>query len=178
VSLVTHIRLLANIKMKYLPFENITYTTNLSPEEVVERIQGIIEPNKTFRLTGIFGNSNHKPYEGTINRNSFSIKRIIGYRNSFLPRITGEIVSNFKGTKIEVKMRLHILVLIFMFIWCGGVGLGFITFLTSSINNGTFDSAIIVPFGMLAFGYGLTTGGFKYESIKSKNYLAQLFKAE
>ena len=169
---------MANIKMKYLPFENITYQTKLDSEEILKRINEIIEPKKTFRMTGIFGSSDHKPYEGSVNGNSFSITRIIGYRNSFLPRIKGSIKKDFGKTVVNVKMRLHPFVLVFMFIWCGGVGLGFLAFLTSSLEKGTFEPAILIPLAMLLFGYGLTTGGFKYESIKSKKYLAELFEAE
>lgn len=36
----------------------------------------------------------------------------------------------------------------------------------------------LIPFAMLVFGYALVTGGFKYESIKSKKDLAQLFEAK
>ena len=164
--------------MKYLPFENITYHTKLESEEILKRINEIIEPQKTFRMTGIFGSSNHRPYEGNVNGNSFSMTRIIGYRNSFLPRINGKIEKDFRKTEVNVKMRLHPFVLVFMFVWCGGVGFGFLAFLAASIGKGAFDPAILVPLGMLLFGYGLTTGGFKYESIKSKKYLAELFEAE
>lgn len=164
--------------MKYLPFENITYQTKLDTKEVINRINKIIEPQKTFRMTGVFGSSDHKPYEGSITGNSFNMNRIIGYRNSFLPRITGYIKKDFGKTEINVKMTLPPFILVFMFIWCGGVGLGFLSFLISSIRKETFEPTILIPLVMLLFGYGLTTGGFKYESIKSKKYLAELFEAE
>lgn len=177
-AMTSHGERVANIKMKYLPFENITYQTKLDSEEILSRINEIIEPKKTLRMTGIFGSSDHKPYEGSINGSSFNINRIIGYRNSFLPRIKGNIEKDFGKTKVNVKMRLHPFVLVFMIVWCGGVGLGFLAFLTATIGKGTFEPAILIPLGMLLFGYGLTTGGFKYESIKSKKYLAELFEAE
>lgn len=164
--------------MKYLPFENITYRTKLELEEIQKRINEVIEPKKTFRMTGIFGNSSHKPYEGSINGNSFSITRIIGYRNSFLPRINGVIEKDFNGSKINVKMRLHVFVIVFMCIWFGGVGVGCLAVLTPLFNSDTFEPMKLIPFGMLLFGYALVTGGFKYESIKSRKYLAQLFEAE
>jgi|GEM_PF-3448503 len=45
-------------------------------------------------------------------------------------------------------------------------------------NDQNFEPVILIPLGMLVFGYVLVTGGFKYESVKSKKYLAQLFEAE
>jgi len=165
--------------MKFLPFEKITYRTKLDSEEILNRIWEIVEPKKTFRMTGIFGSSSeHKPYEGSINGNSFSITRIIGYRNSFLPIIKGNIEENLRYTKVNVKMRLHISVFFFMSIWLGGVGIACIFFLASIFNNQEFEPAILIPFGMFIFGYVLLTGSFKYESIKSKKFLAELFEAE
>jgi hypothetical protein len=164
--------------MKYLPFENITYHTKLDTEEILNKINEIIEPKKTFRMTGIFGSSDHKPYEGNINENSFDITRIIGYRNSFLPRIKGNIIKDFGRTKVNVKMRVHTFVIVFMFIWFGGVGIGCLAVLASMFGNQNFEPMTLIPFGMLIFGYALITGGFKYESIKSKKYLAELLEAE
>lgn len=131
-------------------------------------------------MTGKFGTNNHKPYEGSINGNSFSITRIIGYRNSFLPRISGEIEKDFDGSRINVKMRLHVVVIVFLFIWFGGVGIGCSAALATGFKFGSqsFEPMSLIPFGMLIFSYALVTGGFKYESIKSKKYLSQLFEAE
>jgi hypothetical protein len=164
--------------MKYLPSENITYRTKLDSGEISKRVNEIIEPKKTFRMTGIFGGKNHKPYEGSVNGLSFKITRIIGYRNSFLPNITGEIEKDLNGSKINVKMRLHSFVLLFMFIWLTIVGSVSLTVLISSIDKSTFEPLIVIPLGMFLFGYGMTLGGFKYESSKSKKYLAELFEAE
>ncbi len=166
--------------MKYLPFENITYQTKLETEEILNRINEIIEPKKTFRMTGIFGSSDHKPYEGSINGNTFNLTRIISYRNSFLPRIKGDIVKDFGRTKVNVKMRVNTFVIVFMFIWLGGVGIGCLAVLASGFKFGgqNFEPMTLIPFGMLIFGYALVTGGFKYESLKSKKYLAELFEAE
>ena len=108
--------------MKYLPAENIVYKTKLKEHEVINRLSNYIEEEKLIRF-GLFGGSISKAYEGEISKESFDIKRIIGYRNSFLPRINGIIEKDFDGTAIKVKMRLHILVVVFLCIWCGGVGL-------------------------------------------------------
>tara|TARA_Y100001934_G_C12346411_1_gene773062 strand:+ start:1401 stop:1910 length:510 start_codon:yes stop_codon:yes gene_type:complete len=166
--------------MRYLPFENITYLTKLELEEIQKRIDEVIEPEKTFRMTGIFKSSDHKPYEGTVDGNSFNITRIIGYRNSFLPKISGVIEKDLKGNKINVKMRLHVFVIVFMFIWFGICGVECLAVLAIGFNffSQNFQPITLVPFGMLIFGYALVTLGFKYESIKSKKYLAELFEAE
>jgi hypothetical protein len=38
---------------------------------------------------------------------TFDIQRIIGYRNSFLPRIGGTIAADGRGSAISIAMKLH-----------------------------------------------------------------------
>lgn len=164
--------------MKYLPFENISYKSKLDSGEVLERINQITEPKKAFRLIGFFVSSNQKPYEGWVDGRSFKLNRIIAYGNSFLPIISGSIEKDFNGSTINIKMRLNTFVLVFIFIWFGGVGIACLAAIVSLLSEQNFDPLTLIPFGMLIFAYALVTGGFKYESIKSKKYFAKLFGAE
>jgi hypothetical protein len=159
--------------MKYLPIENIIFKTSLKEDEIIRRLSDCIEPEKTFRFS-VFSSSSAQSYEGQINGSSFTINRIIGYRNSFLPRINGVIERDLDGLTIKVKMRLHIFVIVFLCIWCGGC----IAFLIQAFDNSAFNQATLIPFGMLIFIYALTMGGFKYESYKSKKDLQALFEAD
>ena len=160
--------------MRFLPTENITYKTRLKPEEINKRLSDIVESKKAFN---IFSSSSTKSYEGQINDQMFDIKRIIGYRNSFLPRIKKTILRDYDGITIRVKMRLHIFVIIFLCFWFGSAGFGFIVVLTQSFNL-EFDVRTLITFGMLLFVYGMAMGGFKFESYKSKKELQKLFEAE
>ena len=164
--------------MKYLPFENITYRTKLDSNEVLKRISEKVEPKKPFRITEIFWENNYKPYKGIVKGKTFNITRIIQYRNSFLPQIKGNVENDINGTKVNIKMRLHPIVLTFMIIWFSGVGIGFLLTLSILLSNKSFEPMTLIPFGMLIFGYALVTGGFKYESIKSKKYFNELFESE
>lgn len=163
---------------KFLPFENITYQSRLDSDQILSRLSKVVEPKKTFRMKGIFSSGDHKPYEGTIEGNTFSINRIINYRNSFLPRIEGTIEKDLRGSNVVVKMRLHAFIFIFAFFWLGAVGIGCMVVLFSLWNNEPIEPVAFVPFAMILFFYVLVTGAFKYESIKSKKYLAELFAAE
>jgi len=163
--------------MKFLPTENITYKTKLKEEQIMGRLSDLIEPEKTFRF-GIFSSGSTKSYEGQINAGTFDIKRIIGYRNSFLPRINGIIEKDYDGINIKVKMRLPVFVIVFLCFWCGGVGLACIVILTQSFGNSEFNPATLIPFGMLLFVYGLTMVAFKFESNKSKRDFQRIFEAD
>ena len=168
--------LLDKIKMKYLPFESITYETNLDSKEILKRINEEIEPIKKFRMSGVFSNYKHKPYEGYINNYSFRMSRIMEYQNSFTPIIKGVIKNNLKGTKINITMELHPFILILM------CSLPFIIGIIFVIS----DYVGIFPFGLNALMSLLTTFlvylimiiAFKFESRKSKEYLFNLFEAK
>lgn len=163
--------------MNLLPFENITYETRLSLIEIQSRISDIIEPKKTFRKPAIFRSVDTKPYEGRLVGNTFKVTRLIRYQNSFLPKIKGEIEKGYRGTKVNIKMRLHPFVLVFMLIWFGGVIMAAVSMLAASVTEG-FDGIALIPVGMLVFGYALVTGAFKYETQKSKKFFAELFEAK
>ncbi|MDK2771532.1 MAG: hypothetical protein KYX68_04805 [Flavobacterium sp.] len=164
--------------MIFLPKENIIYKTKLEPIEIIYRLNNVIEPYKSFRLKGILSEKEFKEYEGEIINNTYNVKRIISYRNSFLPRIEGEIIKDLSGTKINVKMKLHSLVLFFMIIWMSLTLIFFLFLLKEMIKAEKFSFEIFPALLMLIFGYGMTLGGFKYESIKSKKYFEKLFEAE
>ncbi len=164
--------------MKFLPLEDLTYKTRLSEQQLIERLFDQIGPSQGISF-GFFGDrSPAKPYEGFVAGRAFEMKRIIRYRNSFLPVIRGTIVNDFDGLTIRIKMRLQIFVIIFMCIWCGGVGIAAISILTVSIADSKFNPVIFGPMGMLLFAYILATGAFKLESIKSRDDLKNILDAD
>ena len=75
-------------------------------------------------------------------------------------------------------MRLDGFIVVFLCIWFGGIGMAGVALLTNSIRNNEFSPVTFIPWGMLTFGYILTTMGFKFECNKSKIFLQHLFEAE
>jgi hypothetical protein len=163
--------------IKYLPVENIVYKTKIKEDEVIRLLSDSIEPEKNFRFK-IFISSSSKPYEGKINSNTFEIKRIINYRNSFLPRIKGVISRESDKTIIKVKMQLHPFVVSFLSIWFISIGFVTIILLLQLFIDAKFNPLTLIPFVMLIFAYALTMFAFKLESNRSKKDLQKLFKAE
>ena len=166
--------------MNILPYENVTYKTHLSKEEIIKRLSRETEPKQMFRVGAIFGN--HKEYEGTVSNSSFKIQRIISYRNSFLPQIIGNIREEKGYTSIEITMRLRNFVIIFIMVWM-------IIFLLLSPffiplffreveSKFVANLASYTPFLMLIFIYIISTLSFKIESNTSKLFFERLFEAE
>jgi hypothetical protein len=163
--------------MKYLPAEDISFQSKLKATELIQRLKDSVEPERAFRF-GLFQRRETKPYQGKVVGNSFNISRIISYRNSFLPRISGNIENTFDGSLIKVKMRLHVAVLIFLCIWSGIVGSVGIAFLSQAFGSTHFDPMTLIPLGMLVVFYVVIMLAFKYESTQSKADLQSLFEAE
>ena len=164
---------------KFLPVENYTLKTKLSVEEVRNRIANKIEPKKNFRLT-LLGNNSSKPYEGILVNNKFTISRIINYRNSFLPVITGSILNGKEKTMVKINMQLQKFVLIFVAFWIGSVVIALVMQILSFLNKSakTFSLPLIISFGSIIFLGLLTFFAFKKESKISKEFLARLIEGE
>ncbi|WP_375560022.1 hypothetical protein ACE193_20235 [Bernardetia sp. OM2101] len=168
--------------MLLLPYEELTYKTHLSKDEILKRLSNETESKQLIRIGSIFGG--HKEYEGTINENSFEISRIISYRNSFLPRIKGEIEERKEATFVHIKMSLSTWVMIFLPIVA--VILFTINSITSFLRSpfAQVESEFItglssyMPFLIGVLFYVIITFSFKLESFGSKRFFKGLLEAE
>ncbi len=158
-----------------LPYERFVIETRLTPGQVAERLREVTAPGRRLRLRSSAGG---KAFEGTVSDLEFRLTRVIGYRNSFLPVVRGRIEDAPDGARIEVSMRLHPAVFGFMALWFGFLTIILaVIFAIASIRQ-TFSPFFLVPLGIYAFGYALTTGGFKLESRRSREQLEAMLGAE
>lgn len=163
--------------MKLLPFENITYRTKLGESEVRQIIENNIEPKDLFRQ--FRSKKSDKLFEGEMYGNEFSVRRIITYRNSFLPKITGEIIDEGRERLVNVRLRLHVFVIVFLMVWFVSLLSFLLFFLITQTNNEEFETIpILILLSMLIFGYGLTVGAFFYEAAKTKKIFSRLLQTD
>lgn len=92
------------------------------------------------------------PFIGSVQAESFAIRRDIRGRNSFLPRIRGRIIPTPTGSRIDVIMFLHPFTALFMILWLGIVG--------NVALMATSRSALILAGMFFIFAVALTAGGF------------------
>jgi hypothetical protein len=163
--------------MAFAPYENIILESDLSYNEILNRIQKIIEP-KRFIFSRLFKKNNGKTYEGELFENKFKMRRIILYTNSFIPIIYGTIITESNKTKIYIRMKLHIFVKIFMCLWFGFFISFFLPDIRLFISNMELNVFPLTPVIVILFGYIFMIGSFKAESRKSKIYLGELFEAK
>ena len=155
--------------MKFLPFENISFKTNLSQDEVKKRMSKNIEP---------FGSDWGRIFEGELKGNLFEIRRNIWYQSSFIPAIKGVIRNDGEKTFLQVEMKLPTLVLIFVCISFGFAFIIFLLFVMAGIFSGHFPIVALLPFGMMVFCYLLTMTSFKLECGKTKKELEKIIEGD
>ena len=158
-----------------LPYQRLVFESQFSKEEIIRRL--IAEVASRRISFGIFENRREK-FEGEVSENGFKISRIIRYRNSFRPVIEGEFSSLVKGVRIDVRLRLHTMVMIFSLLWLGFglVAAGAVIF--QIISTGGFASGMFIPFGMLLFYFLLMTLAFGVEANKAGKLLSEIFAAD
>lgn len=164
--------------MKYLPFENLNYTTNLKPQEIIERLAKNVEP-KRMRRIAFLANKDHKEFEGKIEKTDFQIQRILSNsNNSFLPKIIGKIEEKGNETIINVKMKLRVFSVIMAIFFTSFFAFVLIAPFLFTDQVDKYYLKFIIPFFLFVLVYFLITWAFKSESNKAKKLLSQLFNTQ
>jgi hypothetical protein len=150
--------------MNLLPHDKFNVFVHLPPWEVCRRLLENVS-EKTFWSDLFPGDMKFK---GDIQESSFKIYRNIGYRNSGLPVLCGELEEIEGGTKIKVEMRLHRFVQLFLGFWV----VMQLSFLVRGMES--FIPSLIMIFAAGAIVYL----GFLFEARKSKEVFIALFEKE
>ena len=160
-----------------MAFYSFQLQSDLSTQGALDIIQKLARERPGFgqSLKESFGwrPEDNPPFIGKVEGNEFSFYRDIRGRNSFLPRIRGRVLAYRNGSRIEVNMYLHPLVILFMLFWLGGVG----SAAASMLWRGKGTEAL-VPLGMFVFGLLMILGGFYPEAIKARRILEERIQRE
>ncbi len=159
-----------------MPFYRFQVDTPLTKLAVLERIRAVSRKAPGFfqSIQESFGGREGgcPPFIGNVGENTFWLYRDIRYRNSFLPRVRGRVVSTSVGTRVFVEMYLHPLVGAFMLLWLGGIGSVAVSFVRRAETLGAVFAA-----GMFMFGVALTLGCFYPEALKARRLLEECIRA-
>ena len=153
--------------VRLLPYHRFELSSPMKANDALDAMRARTEPVQWFRWQ--WPNSNNdKRFEGEITATGFNVRRVLGYRNSFAPRVIGEVQSQGAMSRIVVTMRPHAFVLAFVAVWVAlfGVGVWF-----SSGGAPWFAALMIVA------GYLLVSGGFWFEANKQEGVLREIFRA-
>jgi len=146
----------------------MTISTTYSTSEVLSRLSSSIQKPHL----NIFSYPQAEPpFIGKMNGNRFSVYRAIQYRNSFLPRIKGVILPKGDHAEISIRMILHPIITAFMCVWMGGIVFFIALVITFHFKDELLVNpaiALLMPLGMMTFGYLLMTVPFQVEAKKAE----------
>lgn|GEM_PF-1491988 len=156
--------------MKFWPSDSFVVKTQMSPEDIVKKMDSVVEKRSGFHWPG-----RTKRFRGEVSQDGFKIRRIIYYRNLSRPVVRGEFLPREQGTEVVVRMDLSWLANVMMTLW-----LIFACFFAWPpvfllVTGRLLDSArallpLVVPFIALFFHFA----GFWYEARKQRKMLTEL----
>lgn len=142
----------------------------IPPQVLVDRLRSVVTGES--KLSKFFGSAwasqelRDVPFIGDVRDDSFTIRRNIHYRNSFLPRISGRIVPTLTGARVQILMYVHPFVGLFMVLFLTAAG--HVAFTKHSTSG-------FPPWGLFAFGIALLAGGFFLEAVIARRKLTAVF---
>ena len=161
--------------MAFVPFLHITWTSPLDEAVLRARVAEVIEPAVKPGERWIF-DDRARPYEGALTGEGFTASRVTGYRNWFLPRISGRFERADGQTRITIHMRLPAATKLIAFLWLLAGVFALASLVLSRITPAVrFYPAFAPAFFFTPAGYAAMTVLFRRESEASRRFFAELF---
>lgn len=92
----------------FLSGRRLVFDSPLTPDQATERLRQQVTP-PAWKLV----EDRPQLFEGTFENGRFQMVRLVRGRNSFRPVIEGTLQPGNRGTRIDVRMKLHPLVVVF-----------------------------------------------------------------
>lgn len=162
------------MKTSLVPFMAITLKTKLSKSNVIELLDSNTSVFKKFSFKNLKNNSNKLFYGKIIGDKKFEIFQIIKGRNSFNPLIKGIINGDEIETKIDIKMRFHLIIIAIILFFIGFLTIGNIL---DYVKSGVIET-LLIGIAMSLFLYIFAMYEFNKQTEKVTEILKSIFKAE
>ena len=156
-----------------IPYQHFVINTSLASEEIARLVLDNISPPRSLSQPPAPG----KEFEGSVSRDGFTINRIIRGRDSFLPVLNGRFTSIPKGTKVDLYLTPHPIVIVFLLIVCFPLFEMLIVALKDFVLNGDINVPSLSPLGIFAgclYLIGLVS--FGRESKKAVEFAKRILR--
>jgi hypothetical protein len=167
--------------MRFFPSLTEQFHSCLTPEQIHQRIQENLVHD--FTWMSLFEPNSLAPFRGEADISGFKIERSISYRNSWLPQISGEVISESggQGCWVRIRHRLAPSVLVISLLmpcFTCVVGIANLPFFFRLLISGFFEYDMLFPFGMFAVSLVLFVLPFWLEVRQSRPLLVKLLQLE
>lgn len=143
--------------MKLIPYFPCEKISDKPSDEVIQIFKTNIAADSYSLLT-------YKNY-------TFTIQRNINYRNSFLPIAFGRITETSEKISVNIFIRMHWVIIIFLFIWFTFLIIALVVLLLYSAPL-AFIMGVIAS---ITFGYIVVEVGFWFEAKKLISIFNEIF---
>ncbi|ELC9583625.1 hypothetical protein RJY99_004615 [Vibrio vulnificus] len=151
--------------MKFIPYHDFQFDSELSKDEVLNKIQDRIDKPTTPRRW------KRKEFTGSVFTNSFDISKNLRRRNSFSPIIKGCIEDIDTGVRITILMRMHPLIIVLMLFWLAFIGVSSVVMLYRAEN---IELVLFIPIIMFFFGLVFPPVSFWSEVRRQETRIREL----
>jgi hypothetical protein len=158
--------------VKWFPHHRFEIASPLSPSAALDALKAHVEERAMFRVGMWPSSKNDNRFQGVVTADGFEISRIIGYRNSFLPVVTGKVRGAGSRSTISIEMKLHSLVIVLLIAIMVPflLTVGFLAFEPDAFET---LSLLLLP-GLAYLG---VLWGFWFEAEKQERVLREIFRA-
>ncbi len=159
--------------MYFFPWATASIRSSEKPDVLKGRLDATLDNYRWFR----FGGSDGKELEGKMEGDSFKLQRIISYRNSFRPVFIGKFEERRGETIVHLKMRMHILIIVFSVLWTLICTIALIGTCLSVYRGESPAAVALIPFVMLVLFWSMSSIFFHLERRRTENVFMRIWDA-
>jgi len=141
-----------------MPYRTVAFQSELTPAEAAARLQSALAGAGELR--------------GSVDGDRFRVRRVIRYRNSLLPVVSGTVTHSAGGSEVRLVMRLAWWVLAFGIVWFGAMLAVFVGLMRDGVIPAS-PVSFLIPMAIVFFGAALFWAPFRYEA----NLVERLLRA-
>ena len=154
--------------------------TRLPMAQALEQLARIIRPRQSrgevFEASLWWHRKPWPPFVGSIDGDRFTMRRVIPYRNSFRPLISGRVVPVASGSRIDLVIRLTTPVAVVMTVWLAMASVAAAAGVWHSIRTSEPGGLLALAFPL--FGCTLVAIGFIPEKRKAVALLRDALQSD
>ena len=149
----------------------LVFQSPLAAADLVARLQREVAPPRLFST-----NKGSQLFEGTVADGRFQMMRSVRGRNSFRPVISGAVSPAAEGTRVDVRLQLHPVVMglcaVFLLVGAMVAAITIPEYLATGWSPGL---VFVLPLGAVLTAFAISA---VMEARKATGMLAALFEAE
>src|SRR5262249_22018910 len=155
----------------FLPEKRFEIDAHDAPDVIRERLEAEVEPPRRLSLR-----KPQRPFAGKVGPDSFELRPLLGYRNSFVPFVEGSYQTGVEGTRIAVPRRLLRPVAAFMALWLSLAAMFVAIAAISAAHDPLRLGFVGLALAFFGVGYACMSVLFWLEARRTRTRLERLFR--